>query len=373
MSLDPYTAVLFASYGGPDKPDDVLPFMRNATAGRGIPDERLLEVSEHYHLFGGKSPINELNAQLMADVSAELERRGMDVPVVIGNRNWKPYMRQTIEQLVADGHRRVVAVATSAYSSYSSCRQYLEDIERGSDGLDITIDKVGPFAETEAFAQANARSLVAAVRTLREQIGQEPMRVLFVTHSIPTAMNQTSADGTPEHRYDAQHLRVAGRVAELASAELDETLDWELTFCSRSGAPHIPWLEPDINDRLPEVRDEGVKGVVAAPIGFISDHMEVLYDLDTEARTTAAELELPYVRAATVGTDPGFIALIADTIEQQAADARHGNGSASGCQSNPEHCLPRPKGAPQHGHPGHGHGAHPDHAGAHQVADAPTS
>ncbi len=259
-SLAPYSAVLFASYGGPNRSEDVLPFMRNATAGRGIPDERLLQVSGHYELFGGKSPINELNAALMAEVRAVLVRRGVDVPVVIGNRNWHPLFAETVDELVDGGHERVLAVATSAYQSYSSCRQYCEDLARASDGRGLRIDKLDPFWSDASFAEANARALADAVRTLREEIGSAPIRVLFVTHSIPTAMNETSATGEPEHRYDAQHQRVASAVAVIASEALGEELAWELTFCSRSGAPHIPWLEPDANDRMPEVLAEWSPG-----------------------------------------------------------------------------------------------------------------
>lgn len=342
-SLAPYTAVLFASYGGPDKAADVLPFMRNATAGRGIPDERLVEVSRHYELFGGKSPINELNAALMAAVRQELARRGIEVPVVIGNRNWHPFFADTVQGLVDDGHERVVALATSAYSSYSSCRQYCEDLEGAADGRPILIDKLDPFAETPGFVAANARVLVDAVRRLRARIGDGVLRVLFVTHSIPAAMNEAASTGDPERRYDRQHLRVAEAVASAASAALGEELIWELTFCSRSGAPHIPWLEPDVNDRMPAVQAEGVAGVVAAPIGFISDHMEVAYDLDTQAGETARELGLPYERAATVGTDAGFVSLLVDELLAKAETARGERPDQSRCRfSTGRCCLPRP-------------------------------
>ena len=343
MTLAPYTAVLFASYGGPNESADVLPFMRNATAGRGIPDERLIEVSQHYELFGGRSPINELNAALMEAVRAELGRRGVEVPVVIGNRNWHPYFADTVQGLVDDGHERVVALATSAYSSYSGCRQYCEDLERAAQARPIRIDKVDPFAETPGFVSANARALVGAVRRLRARIGDGALRVLFVTHSIPTAMNEASSTGEPERRYDAQHLRVAAAVAAEASGALGEELAWELTFCSRSGAPHVPWLEPDVNDRMPEVQAEGVAGVVAAPIGFISDHMEVAFDLDTQARETAEGLTLPYERAATVGTDPGFVALLVDALLAKAAAARGEAPLECRCQfATGRCCLPRP-------------------------------
>lgn len=321
MSIAPYTAVLFASYGGPDKSEDVLPFMRNATAGRGIPDERLLEVSGHYELFGGKSPINELNAKLMEDVRGELSRRGVEVPVVIGNRNWHPMFADTVDELVAAGHERVLAIATSAYQSYSSCRQYREDLLRASDGRPLAIDKIDPFWTDERFAEANARALVDAFHSLSGTCAESDIRILFVTHSIPLSMEDGSGpDGGI--RYRAQHLQVAAAVAAMAEEQLGVPLNWELTFCSRSGSPRIPWLEPDVNDRLQELPAEGVRGVVAAPIGFISDHMEVAYDLDTEARQTAADLDLGYVRAATVGTDTGFVEMVVDHLLEHAAAAR---------------------------------------------------
>lgn len=197
--LHPYSAVLVASYGGPNQPEDVLPFMRNATAGRGVPDERLLEVSEHYQMFGGKSPINERNAEFLDALRAALALRGIDVPVVIGNRNWHPYLRETAPALAADGHRRVLGLATSAYRSYSSCRQYREDLEQAQAATDgaLRIDKVGPYAETDGFVHANADAVIAALSDLRSQELSGSVRVLFVTHSIPTAMNEASGDGQP--------------------------------------------------------------------------------------------------------------------------------------------------------------------------------
>ena len=351
MTLEPYSAVLFASYGGPNEPDDVLPFMRNATAGKNIPDERLLEVSEHYLLFGGKSPINELNAALMDAVRDELERRGVEVPVVIGNRNWHPFIGDTVDELVDAGHTRVLALATSAYRSYSSCRQYCEDIAGATQGKPIHVDKIDPFAETPEFVSANARAVVDAVRALRGRIGASKLRILFVTHSIPLSMNVASATGEPEHRYDAQHLRVAEGVAREASTELGEPLTWELAYCSRSGPPQVPWLEPDINDRLEEVVGEGVDGVVAVPFGFIKDHMEVAYDLDTEAKQTAAALGLPYERAATVGTDEGFVSLLVDKLLHRAAIARGEAEDTTICQfASGRCCLPRPANSPERPH-----------------------
>ena len=302
----PFDAVLVLSYGGPRQPEDVLPFMRNATRGRGIPDERLLEVSEHYLMFGGASPINERNDELLDALRAELSRRGVDVPVVIGNRNWDPYVTDALAQLAAGGARRVVVLATSAYASYSSCRQYREDLAAAlaDTGLEFDLVKVGPFAETDGFVAANADAV-------RDALAELPgARVLFVSHSIPTAMDAASGPGG-DNTYSAQHRRVAQAVA----SEVGLTDDaWEMAWCSRSGAPHIPWLEPDVNDRLAELAADGVSSVVTVPYGFVNDHMEVVYDLDTEARATASGLGLGYVRAATVGVHPAFIGMLADAL-----------------------------------------------------------
>ena len=302
----PFDAVLVLSYGGPRQPEDVLPFMRNATRGRGIPDERLLEVSEHYLMFGGASPINERNDELLDALRAELSRRGVDVPVVIGNRNWDPYVTDALAQLAAGGARRVVVLATSAYASYSSCRQYREDLAAAlaDTGLEFDLVKVGPFAETDGFVTANADAV-------RDALAELPgARVLFVSHSIPTAMDAASGPGG-DNTYSAQHRRVAQAVA----SEVGLTDDaWEMAWCSRSGAPHIPWLEPDVNDRLAELAADGVSSVVTVPYGFVNDHMEVVYDLDTEARATASGLGLGYVRAATVGVHPAFIGMLADAL-----------------------------------------------------------
>ena len=343
-ALSPYSAVLLASYGGPRSPEDVLPFMRNATAGGGVPDERLLEVSQHYQLFGGRSPINEQNEALRDALAAELERRGCARPVTIGNRNWTPFFTDTVAELRRNRHHKVVAVATAAYSCYSACRQYREDLDAAMRQVPgIAIDKVGPYAERDGFVSANVDALVQAVQTLRSRIGDGRLKVLFVTHSIPTAMNAASADGSPAARYDAQHIRVASRTADAAQVRLGEHLDWELTYCSRSGNPRIPWLEPDINDRITEIK--GVAGVVAAPIGFISDHMEVAYDLDTQASESAAEAGFDYERAATAGVHPDFVATLADLLIEQAAVAR-------GERALPDHpcltesvrcCLPHPQ------------------------------
>ncbi|WP_040162075.1 ferrochelatase [Nigerium massiliense] len=345
--LAPYDAILVASYGGPEGPDDVLPFMRNATGGRGIPDERLLEVSGHYQRFGGRSPINERNAELMDALGAELRHRGIDVPIVIGNRNWHPFFTETLRDLDASGAKRVLVLITAAYKSYSSCRQYRENLAAALDELDspISIDRVGPYAETEGFVRATIANVEDALGLFGDEV-RPGVRVLFVTHSIPTAMNE-GTDPDPDGSYAAQHQRVAERVVAGLTPRLGFEPRWEIAYCSRSGAPHIPWLEPDVNDRLEELAADGVREVITVPFGFVNDHMEVVYDLDTEAKATADGLGLHYVRAATVGTHPAFIAELADRVEQRAAIARGEVpfDAADHLLCPPDHCLSRP-GAP---------------------------
>ncbi|MDO5535323.1 MAG: ferrochelatase [Propionibacteriaceae bacterium] len=306
-----FDALLVASYGGPRGPEDVLPFMRNATRGRGIPDERLVEVSGHYQRFGGISPINERNAELMAALGDALAERGVTLPIVIGNRNWTPYVHETLAALAEAGAQRVLVLATAGYASYSGCRQYREDLAAGLDtaglataGVELDLVKIGPFAETDGFVTANADAV-------RDALAQAPgSRVVFVSHSIPTAMDAASGPGEGQ-TYAEQHARVAARIA--AEVGLDAG-DWELAWCSRSGAPHIPWLEPDIDDRLEELAGEGVISVITVPYGFVNDHMEVVYDLDTQARETAERLGLGYVRAATAGVHPAFVGMLADAV-----------------------------------------------------------
>ena len=328
-SLEPYDAILLQSYGGPTGPETVLPFMRNATRGRGIPDERLIAVSKHYELFGGISPINQANERLRHALHDELSARvGHDVEIIIGNRNWHPFVTEAMQQLIEGGHRRVLSVATSAYGSYSGCRQYREDLEKahaalGEQGVStagLVIDRLAPYGYLNGFVDANARALINALDASKaNQVAGQPS-VLFTTHSIPTTMNELS--GGARGTYLDQHLdlcsRVTDRVYELSGLQFE----WELVFCSRSGAPHIPWLEPDINDRLEELAAEGVKDVISAPIGFLADHMEVKYDLDTQAKQTAAELGMGYQRAATVGVDAAFVSGLVDAILEHADAVR---------------------------------------------------
>lgn len=350
LPLAPYSAVLVQSYGGPTGPETVLPFMRNATRGRGIPDERLLEVSEHYQMFGGVSPINEANERLVTAISDELAARGIEVPVAIGNRNWKPFVDDVVRELSDAGHQRVLGVATSAYGSYSGCRQYHEDAEQAMAALrearpDATmqIDQLAPFSTQDGFVQANADALLAALSDLPADA--DLPRVLFTTHSIPTAMNDAS--GGSRGTYVDQHLQVCERVAQIVHERIGRPIEWELVYCSRSGPPHVPWLEPDINDRLEELADQGVSRVVSAPIGFIADHMEVVYDLDTEAAATAKELDIDYRRAGTVGVDPAFVSSLVDAIVEHAQAVAAGRAPKNRFDCGKEFCcLQRPAGSP---------------------------
>lgn len=326
----PYDALLLYSFGGPNKPEDVVPFLRNVTAGKGIPDERLEEVGEHYYGFGGKSPINEQNLALKAALEAELADRGIDLPVVWGNRNWAPYTGDAVDELEKLGAERAVALVTSAYSSYSGCRQYREDLaitldKRGQLGPDgstgVQFDKVRSYFNHPGFAQANVDAVVEAYAELVAQGGSgADAKLVFVTHSIPDTME--AASRISHATYSEQHLDLAGVVAAQVAERLGHDVPWDLAYCSRSGPPSQPWLEPDVNDHLETLAGEGLRNVVLSPIGFISDHMEVAYDLDTEALATAKDLGMTAVRAGTVGTRQPFVSGLVDLLLERAALAR---------------------------------------------------
>ncbi len=322
MATAPYDAMLLVSFGGPEHPDDVMPFLENVTRGRGIPRERLEGVAEHYGHFGGRSPINDQCRALLAALDAELASRGAALPMYWGNRNWDPYLDDAFAQIHADGHRRVVAVVTSAYPSYSSCRQYRENLYDAAHDKPVQLDRIRHYATHPGFVAASVDAVDAALTDLGAAAGNA--RLLFVTHSIPTAMASTSG---PEPRSDAGayvdwHLAVARAVTEQVAERRGALLEHRLVYCSRSGPPSQPWLEPDVNDALRAAAADGCSGVVMVPIGFISDHMEVIFDLDTEALETAGELGLPCTRAATAGVHPRFVSGLADLILERAAAAR---------------------------------------------------
>jgi len=331
--MQPYDAILLLGFGGPEAPEEVVPFLRRVTAGRGIPDERLEQVGEHYFLFGGRSPINDQNRALVAALREELDARGDDTPVLWGNRNSDPFIEDALRQAHGAGHRRIVVITTSAYSSYSSCRQYRENLADAvaalaQDGLALTIDKIAPFAPRPGFRRAYLPPTLQALHQL-DGIPDSQVALLFVTHSISEAMDETSGPGSGEGQlYQRQHLALASALTEEANAVLGRDLTGELVFCSRSGPPTQAWLEPDVNDRLEQLAAEGVRAVVAVPIGFISDHMEVVYDLDTEAAATAERLGLQFLRAATVGTSDAFVEDLVDAVTERALEARGGRAPA---------------------------------------------
>jgi len=354
--LTPYDGILLLSFGGPEKPDDVIPFLRTVTAGRGIPDERLIAVGEHYQSFGGQSPINEQNRLLLVALRSELDRRELTTPLLWGNRNFDPFLTDTLREAHEAGMRRLVTIITSAYTSYSSCRQYREDLAAAvmtlaDEGREIKVDKVRPYFNHPGFSRANARLVTEAVRGLGQdserQVGDEvpEPRLVFVTHSIPEAMDDTSGPGDGEgNAYRRQHLALAAAVTDEVNATLGRGLDHELVYCSRSGPPTQPWLEPDVNDALRALASDGVRTVVVAPIGFVSDHMEVRFDLDTEAAQTAATVGLEMVRVPTVGTDPEFVSGLVDLVLERAAQARGSvpvvAPSWPGNEASPSVCRP---------------------------------
>jgi protoporphyrin/coproporphyrin ferrochelatase len=323
LSVDarPYDALLLVSFGGPEGPDDVIPFLENVTRGRGIPRERLAEVGQHYQLFGGRSPINDLNRDLLAGIRADLAAAGLDLPVYWGNRNWDPYLRDAMEQMAADGITRAACFVTSAYSSWSSCRQYRENLYAAADGVPGAprLDRLRHYFNHPGFVEPVVDGVVASLADLPEESGDRA-RLVFVTHSIPTSMNDSS--GPDGGAYLAQHRDVAALVADGVRAATGVERAHDLVFCSRSGPPQQPWLDPDINDHLDALAEEGEVAAVLVPVGFVSDHMEVVYDLDTEAMATAVRVGLQVRRAPTPGSDPRFVAMVRDLLLERAAAER---------------------------------------------------
>ncbi len=306
----PYEALLLISFGGPEQPGDVMPFLENVTRGRNIPRERLLEVAGHYDHFGGKSPINDQCRALIRALEEELKQHGPHIPVYWGNRNWHPFLADTLQRMQGDGIRRALAFVTSAYSSYSSCRQYRENVlaaQRAIGESAPEIDKLRVFYNHPHFIEPSAERLRDALA--RFPNGRK-VYVIFTAHSIPVSMARTSS-------YQKQLEETARLVAYESGVE-----HWKLVFQSRSGAPGQPWLEPDILDYLRRIRELGVRNLALAPIGFLSDHMEVVYDLDIEAKDLAIELGMTLVRARTVGDHPVFVRMIRELISERMDPAQ---------------------------------------------------
>ncbi|MEE4023037.1 ferrochelatase [Gordonia sp. PKS22-38] len=338
-----FDAVLFLSFGGPDGPEDVMPFLENVTRGRGVPRERLEAVAEHYLHFGGVSPINRLNLDMIDALRSELEARDRRLPVYFGNRNWHPMVEDTVAEMFRDGHRRILVFPTSAWAGYSGCRQYHEDIARALDALarsepaSVTDDptllrKIPQYWDADAMIDAGADAITRAAGAL--PAGDVPPRLVFTAHSVPLSADRAAGPASDGGGlYSRQVYAAATAVADRVGHT-----DFDQVWQSRSGPPQVPWLEPDICDHLEELAAQGVRQVIVYPVGFISDHLEVVWDLDNEAADVAARLGIDYVRADTVGTDPRFIRLIADLIERYADGG--GDLDAMGCADNGKTCWP---------------------------------
>jgi ferrochelatase len=340
-SSGPVDALLLLSFGGPEGPDDVLPFLERVTGGRGVPRERLLEVAEHYAHFGGVSPLNARNRELVGRIRAALADAGLALPVYFGNRNWHPLVEDTVAAMAHDRVRRAFVFATSAYGGYSACRQYHEDIARaraaaGAHAPELV--KLRHCYDHPEVVAAAADAVRAATSALPEECRQQA-RLVFTAHSIPAAADQVA--GVPAeggHRYSRQVAEASQLVAAAVGAG-----DHDVVWQSRSGPPSVPWLEPDIVAHLDALRDKAVPAVVVCPIGFVSDHVEVIWDLDHEARDRAAEHDMAFARAATVGEDPRFARMVVELVREQLDGVparRLGQVPAAGCGVNGTPCAP---------------------------------
>ncbi len=303
----PYDSILIVSFGGPESPDDVMPFLENVLRGKNVPRERMLEVAEHYHHFGGISPINGQNRALISALRSELDAAGVALPIFWGNRNWHPLLPDTLREMQAAGKRRSIAFFTNMYSCYSGCRQYRENIAAAQEAVGDNapeVDKVRFGFNHPLYIEAQADLVQQAAKQF-EASERTVVKVLFTAHSIPLSMSENC-------NYLKQLQEASRLVAETAGQAV-----WELVFQSRSGPPQQPWLEPDVCDRLERLAAEGVDKVIIVPIGFVSDHMEVLFDLDTEAKDTCQRLGIEMARAATVGTHPAFVRMIRELIQER--------------------------------------------------------
>jgi ferrochelatase len=300
-----YDALLIVSFGGPEGMDDVIPFLENVLRGRNVPRERMLQVARHYEMFGGVSPINQQNRNLIAALEKEFEQHGLRFPIYWGNRNWHPLLPDTLRQMAADGIRNALAFVTAAYGSYSSCRQYRQNISDAQAAVGPTapyVEKLRLFYDNPMFIEANVEHIRAALSRLDDP---SSAHLVFTAHIIPESM--------------AANCDYATQLAETGSLIADalQIKNWQLVYQSRSGSPMQPWLGPDVCDHLKALRAEGVTNVVIAPIGFVSDHMEVVYDLDVEARRVADEIGMKMVRASTAGTHPSFVRMIRELVMER--------------------------------------------------------
>jgi protoporphyrin/coproporphyrin ferrochelatase len=347
MSLS-YDAVLLLGFGGPESVEEVVPFLQRVTAGRGIPDERLIEVGQHYFTLGGVSPINAQNSALRDALAQALSEAGIQIDVALAHRNSAPFVSEVLAELAGAGHRRILGVATAAYSGYSACRQYREDLglALAEAAGDLVVRKLPPFYDLPEFSASITELLLAALPS-GLNLAADSTRLVFTTHSIPNSM--AAASGPGGDAYVRQHRWVAEQVVAGIAAATGITKTGDLVFQSRSGPPQIPWLEPDVNDALTVMATTGATDVVLVPIGFLSDHMEVIWDLDTQARHTADELGLRLVRTPTVGTHPRFVnalaARIAETLTIGPNEADEGQFCYRDCCLNPRSPAPTVPGA----------------------------
>ncbi|MFD6357554.1 ferrochelatase [Nocardia tengchongensis] len=342
MSAEPTArevdALLLLSFGGPERPEDVMPFLENVTRGRGVPPERLAEVAQHYLHFGGVSPINALNLDIIKAIEVEFASRGIDLPVYFGNRNWHPMVEATVEGMRADGIRSALVFPTSAWGGYSGCLQYQEDITRAraavADAPELV--KLRQYFDHPLFIAAFADAIRAAVAEL-PQDKRDSARLVFTAHSVPVSAD--IASGPPaEQRLYSRQVAEAARLCAAATGFDAYDLVWQ----SRSGPPQVPWLDPDIVDHLDALAEQGVDSVVVCPVGFVSDHLEVIWDLDNEAKDRAAELGMAFARAATPGPDPRFARMVADLVQEYlsaAAPARLSNITGLGCTVDGAPCV----------------------------------
>ena len=334
-----YDAVLMVSFGGPESEDEVIPFLENVLRARNVPRDRMLTVAEHYRHFGGKSPINQQMRELMDALQAELARNGPKLPIYWGNRNWHPMLADTLRQMKQDGIHKALAFVTSAYSSYSGCRQYREDIARAQsevgNGAPV-VDKVRPFYNHPGFIEATSERVQDALRAVPAPV-RKKIQVVYTAHSIPVSMAST-----------CDYVQQLQEVRNLVSKGLGQADD-ALVYQSRSGPPGQPWLEPDVLDYLREVKERSLaSSVVLAPIGFISDHMEVIYDLDMEASQLCDSLRLPMVRAKTVGVHPKFVGMIGELIVERmnpGSERRAWGSLGTRPDTCPQDCCVRPRGS----------------------------
>jgi ferrochelatase len=332
-----YDAVLVVSFGGPEGPDDVIPFLENVLRGKNVPHERMLEVAEHYRHFGGVSPINAQCRDLIAALKTELAEHDIDLPVYWGNRNWHPMLADTLAEMKDAGVKRALAFVTAAYTSYSSCRQYLEDVENAQTAVGKgapEVDKIRAFYNHPDFLAVTAANLTASLEQIPVE-RRDACRVAFTAHSIPNSMADTCD-------YVKQMTEASRLTAEANGIPAD---CWQLVYQSRSGPPQVPWLAPDIVDHLRDLKESGVEDVIVMPIGFLSDHMEVLFDLDEEAKVACEEIGLNMARAATVGSHPTFISMIRKLIEERTSSAPREAIGESGPSHDvcPLDCCPKPQ------------------------------